>query len=230
MSSPVLDFRNVTMQYGADKTQRRQVLTDVSFKLKPGSTVALVGRSGSGKSTLLHLAAGILVPTSGSVLLAGNELSSLNEQGRTDLRSRYLGLVFQFFHLLPHLSVIENVSLPGWVAGTDNKIASARAQELLSRVGLADRATDAVGKLSGGEMQRVALSRALLLRPKLILADEPTGSLDDTTGRQIMDLLMEMVLAEGGSLLYVTHSKELAQTADLLWELHDGILQVGDPA
>ena len=125
--------------------------------------MALVGRSGSGKSTLLHLAAGILVPTEGSVFLAGNELSSLNEQGRTDLRSRYLGLVFQFFHLLPHLSVIENVSLPGWVAGTDNKIASARAQELLSRVGLADRATDAVGKLSGGEMQRVALCRALLL-------------------------------------------------------------------
>jgi ABC-type lipoprotein export system ATPase subunit len=229
MSSPVLEFQHVTMQYGTDKA-RRQVLTDVSFQLKQGSTVALVGRSGSGKSTLLHLAAGILVPTEGSVLLAGNELSSLNEQGRTDLRSRYLGLVFQFFHLLPHLSVIENVSLPGWVAGTDNKIASARAQELLSRVGLADRATDAVGKLSGGEMQRVALCRALLLRPKLILADEPTGSLDDTTGRQIMDLLMEMVLAEGGSLLYVTHSRELARAADLVWELHDGILQAGDPA
>lgn len=230
MNAPVLEFQNITMQYGTGNTHHRQVLTDVSFQLEPGRTVALVGRSGSGKSTLLHLAAGILVPTSGSVFLAGKELSSLKEQHRTELRSRYLGLVFQFFHLLPHLSVGENVGLPGWVAGAESGQTAARAHELLSRVGLADRADDPVGKLSGGEMQRVAICRSLLLAPRLVLADEPTGSLDDTTGRQIMDLLLEMIQAEGGSLLYVTHSRELAEAADQVWELHDGQLQPGDPA
>jgi len=229
MKTPVLEFENITMQYGAAEVDR-QVLTDVSFQLDQGRTVSLVGRSGSGKSTLLHLAAGILVPSSGSVYLAGKEVSALNEQGRTQLRSRYLGLVFQFFHLLPHLSVAENVALPGWVAGSEDRLTANRAEELLSRVGLMDRAADPVGKLSGGEMQRVAICRALLLAPKLVLADEPTGSLDEVTGQQIMDLLLEMVRAEGGSLLYVTHSRELAKAADLVWELHGGQLQAGAPA
>jgi putative ABC transport system ATP-binding protein len=230
MIKPVLEFQKISMQYGAGKAQVRQVLSDVSFRLDPGKTISLVGRSGSGKSTLLHLAAGILVPTGGSVFLDGKEMSRLNEQGRTDLRSHFLGLVFQFFHLLPHLSVGENVALPGWVAGSDHKQTTARVLDLLSRVGLAERAHDPVGKLSGGEMQRVAICRALLLEPKLILADEPTGSLDDTTGHQIMDLLMELVKSEGGALLYVTHSRELARAADQVWELHDGRLQTGNTA
>ncbi len=229
MKKPVLEFQNISMQYGADPSQSRQVLSGVSFQLEAGRHVSLVGRSGSGKSTLLHLAAGILIPTTGSVHLAGQEISSLKEQQRTDLRSRYLGLVFQFFHLLPHLSVGENVALPGWVAGAPKTETSSRVKELLSRVALADRADDPVGKLSGGEMQRVAICRALLLRPKLVLADEPTGSLDDATGGQIMDLLLEMTEAEGGSLLYVTHSRQLAQAADHVWELHDGQLRTSEP-
>jgi ABC-type lipoprotein export system ATPase subunit len=138
-----------------------------------------------------------------------------------------VGLVFQFFHLLPHLSVSENVALPGWVAGRPGAEVSRRAVELLERVDLSDRAGDPVALLSGGEMQRVAICRALLLRPDLVLADEPTGSLDDQTGRQVMDLLLEMVAAEGGTLLYVTHSRELAAMAGRSWRLHDGKLEDG---
>nr|MEE4268927.1 ABC transporter ATP-binding protein [Candidatus Krumholzibacteria bacterium] len=224
MKTPVLSFDNIGMQYGQAGQPTRRVLDQVSFDLPPGRNVALVGRSGSGKSTLLHLAAGVLVPSTGTVHLAGQPLSSLSEQGRTSLRSRYLGLVFQFFHLLPHLTVGENVALPGWVAGTPAAENSHRSADLLARVGLADRADDPVGKLSGGEMQRVAICRALLLKPRLVLADEPTGSLDDETGRMIMDLLLEMIAAEEGSLLFVTHSRELARAADEVWELHDGKL------
>ena len=225
MSPPVLQMQQVTMQYDLGETLSRRVLDRVDLALDPGQSLALVGRSGSGKSTLLHLAAGILVPSSGRVQLAGHELSALGEAKRTALRSRHLGLVFQFFHLLPHLSVGENVALPGWVAGAPHRETARRAAELLERVGLADRAGDRVGKLSGGEMQRVAICRALLLRPQLVLADEPTGSLDDTTGRLIMDLLQDLVLSEGGALLFVTHSRELARTADRTLRLHDGRLE-----
>ena len=228
MNEPVLKFHQVCMTYPAAGGPDRQVLHDVSFALPGGRAVALAGRSGSGKSTLLHLAAGISVPTAGRVLLAGQDLAAGGEQVRTRLRSRHVGLVFQFFHLLPHLSVSENVALPGWVAGRDSRQVSRRAGELLDRVGLADRAADPVARLSGGEMQRVAICRALLLGPSLVLADEPTGSLDDQTGRQVMDLLLELVLAEGGTLLYVTHSRELARSAGTIWRLHDGRLQPGE--
>jgi putative ABC transport system ATP-binding protein len=213
------------MHYTAGDAPCRQVLDGVSFALQPGQTLSLKGRSGSGKSTLLHLAAGISTPTAGTIHLAGHDLSSGSEQNRTRLRSRYVGLVYQFFHLLPHLSVGENVALPGWVAGRDNRQTNERVGQLLDRVELLDRIDDPVARLSGGEMQRVAICRALLLAPRLVLADEPTGSLDDQTGRQVMDLLMEMVRAEGGSLLYVTHSSELATAADLVWRLHDGRLE-----
>jgi putative ABC transport system ATP-binding protein len=225
MDQPVLQLEQVTMQFDEGGTSSRRVLDGVDLELAAGTSLALVGRSGSGKSTLLHLAAGIMVPSAGRVYLDAQEISSLNEARRTELRSRYLGLVFQFFHLLPHLSVGENVALPGWVAGAPHDRTSQRVEVLLERVGLADRRRDRVGKLSGGEMQRVAICRALLLRPRLVLADEPTGSLDDSTGRMIMDLLLEMVAAEGGSLLFVTHSHELAGTADRVLNLHDGRLE-----
>ena len=225
MAATVLEFRNITMRFGREGQPGRDVLDNVSFVLEKGATVSLVGRSGSGKSTLLHLAAGIAVPTAGSVHLAGQDLSRARERERTALRGRGVGLVFQFFHLLPHLSVQENVSLPGWVAGRPEAEVRRRAGELLERVGLADRAGESVGRLSGGEMQRVAICRALLLAPKLVLADEPTGSLDDHTGRQVMDLLLEMVAAEDGTLLYVTHSRELAAMAGKSWRLHDGRLE-----
>jgi putative ABC transport system ATP-binding protein len=226
--SAVLEFHNIGMRFEQAGAPGRQVLDGVSFSLAAGDTASLVGRSGSGKSTLLHLAAGISVPTTGQVHLAGQDLGKLDEQARTSLRRRHVGLVFQFFHLLPHLSVGENVALPGWVAGRKDGDLAARTRELLGRVGLLDRAGDPVARLSGGEMQRVAICRALLLAPDLVLADEPTGSLDDQTGRQVMDLLLEMVKLEGGTLLYVTHSRELAGAAGRTWRLHDGRLQDGD--
>ncbi len=205
--------------------RQRDVLLDVDFALPAGEAVALVGRSGSGKSTLLHLAAGIDIPTSGRVMLAGHDLGALPERERTLLRRRHVGLVFQFFHLLPHLSVVDNVSLPGWVASMNGAEARRRALDLLDRVGMADHGEDRAGRLSGGEMQRVALCRALLARPPLVLADEPTGNLDDENGRLVMDLLLRIVREEGASLLFVTHSVEQAALADRIWHLHSGVLE-----
>jgi len=227
MPDTLLAFRNVTMAYPAGASATRTVLDDVTFDLAAGQAVALVGRSGSGKSTLLHLAAGIAVPTAGHIRLDGVDLTTCAEKERTRVRGRAVGLVFQFFHLLPHLTVGENVALPGWVAGQGRNELGARADELLARVGLAGRRDDPVAKLSGGEMQRVAICRALLRSPRLVLADEPTGSLDDRTGDEVMTLLHEMVRQEGGTLLYVTHSRGLARGADTIWELHDGRLSRG---
>jgi ABC-type lipoprotein export system ATPase subunit len=227
MEEPVLQFQHVSMAF-ATVGQDRQVLHDVNFALPSGRAVALAGRSGSGKSTLLHLAAGIMVPTNGRIILAGRDLGALSEKQRTLKRRTSVGQVFQFFHLLPHLSVEENIALPGWIAGQPAATTSARVQELLERVELADRASDPVGQLSGGEMQRVAICRALLRRPTLVLADEPTGSLDDSTGLLVMDLLLDLVRDEGSTLLYVTHSGDLARKADTAWHLTDGYLVIDD--
>ncbi len=207
MPEPILQFRDVTLTYRGDDHPDRTVLREVSLDVSPGEAVALVGRSGSGKSSLLHVAAGITVPTAGRVLLAGEDLGAGSERERTLLRRHHVGLVFQFFHLLPHLSVARErgparLDQPAWTSGGMRD----RAAVLLDQVGLADRAAEPVGRLSGGEMQRVAICRALLRAPKLVLADEPTGSLDDRTGQAVMDLLLALTRAEGGALLYVTHS------------------------
>jgi ABC-type lipoprotein export system ATPase subunit len=227
MSDSILAFEKVTMSFPAGDAPPRTVLRDVSFSLSTARSIALVGRSGSGKSTLLHLAAGISVPTAGRIQLYGTDLTTCSEKQRTHLRGRRVGLVFQFFHLLPHLSVGENIALPGWVAGSGRAELGPRADDLLARVGLADRRHDPVAKLSGGEMQRVAICRALLRSPGLVLADEPTGSLDDTSGREVMALLHGLVREENSTLLFVTHSRELAATADEVWQLHDGVLDRG---
>ncbi len=203
----------------------RLVLDGVSLAVPQGARYAIVGRSGSGKSTLLHIAAGIEVPTSGTVRLFGKALHELDDRGRTLLRRDNVGLVFQFFHLLSHLTVAENVALPAMIAGTMSAAMRERVQRLLGRVGLGDRAGDSAQKLSGGEMQRLAICRALLLSPKLILADEPTGNLDDATGRDVMQLLLEACRDEGATLVYVTHSQELAALADARCVLHSGVLE-----
>ncbi len=225
MTTPVLQFSDVAMTYAPPGSAGRRVLDGVSFDLPRGRSMALVGRSGSGKSTLLHLAAGIATASQGQVLLEGRDLGRTPEGERAQLRRSTVGLVFQFFHLLPHLTVRENVVLPGWIAAESSGALNDRAGELLARVGLADRADDAVARLSGGEMQRVAICRALLRRPPLVLADEPTGSLDDATGDQVMDLLLDLVRQEGSALLYVTHSRRLAGAADFVQRLHDGRLE-----
>jgi putative ABC transport system ATP-binding protein len=222
-----LTFRQVTRDYRTAGGAILPVLRGISAELPEGAIVAVTGRSGSGKSTLLHLAAGIDAPTSGDVLLLGRSLGALPDRERTRLRRDGVGLVFQFFHLLPHLSVEDNVLVPAMVAGDPPGPAAARARDLLGRVGLGARLADPVQKLSGGELQRVALCRALLRRPRLLLADEPTGNLDEETGQVVMDLLLGLARAEGSAVLYVTHSRELASLADAVWTLHAGTLGLG---
>jgi len=224
-ANPLLAFDEVSKSYRQASGEVLHALHDVSLQIPSGKKVAITGRSGSGKSTLLHLAAGIDVPTRGGVSFLGRNLADLSDRQRTLQRRDHIGLVFQFFHLLPHLTVWENVVLPGWIAGDSAEENEVRAGDLLQRVDLRARAQEPAQKLSGGEMQRVAICRALLRRPRLLLADEPTGNLDDENSVKVMELLVRLVEEEKSTLLYVTHSVELAGLADETWRLHSGILE-----
>ncbi|RIK90818.1 MAG: ABC transporter [Burkholderiales bacterium] len=184
------------------------ILDDLSFTVAAGETVAITGASGSGKSTLLGLLAGLDLPSEGSVTVFGQSLFALDEDGRAAWRARHLGFVFQSFQLLPQMTALENVMLPLELAG--ERRAAARARELLERVGLGDRLGHYPKTLSGGEQQRVALARAFAPDPKLLFADEPTGSLDAATGARVIDLLFELNREAGATLLLVTHDPELA--------------------
>ena len=226
MSDSALCFREVSKSYVEGGASGITALDSISFNVSSGDHIAIVGRSGSGKSTLLHLAAGIDIPTAGQVLAFGHDLAALDERERTRFRRDDVGLVFQFFHLMPHLSVRENVALPELIAGTKSSDFEPRVRDLLERVALADRAADTVQKLSGGEKQRVAICRALIRHPRLLLADEPTGNLDDATGRSVMDLMLQLVKDEGATLVYVTHSAEMASKANTVWSLHSGNLDL----
>lgn len=220
-----LRFQRVDKVYDAGTGSELLALRDVTLEVPTGAKIAITGRSGSGKSTLLHLAAGIDMPTRGLVEVLGENLLELSDRRRTLLRRDGIGLVFQFFHLLPHLTVLDNIALPGWIAGDRSPEIRQRALDLLERVGLADRTAQLAEKLSGGEQQRVAICRALMRRPRLILADEPTGNLDDTSGQKVMELLLQLVVQESSTLVYVTHSQELASLADRIWHLHSGVLE-----
>ncbi|HQR30624.1 MAG TPA: ABC transporter ATP-binding protein [Anaeromyxobacteraceae bacterium] len=224
MPTPVLSLEKVSKSYALPGGRSFTALAGASLEVGPRRTVSITGRSGSGKSTLLHLAAGIDAPTAGRVLLLGRDLGALGDRERTLARRESVGLVFQFFHLLPHLSVRDNVLLPALVGGR-TRADDERAAALLARVGLGARADQPVQQLSGGEMQRVAICRALLRRPRLLLADEPTGNLDEANGLAVMELLLEVAREEESSLVYVTHSRELATLADESWRLHDGTLE-----
>ncbi|QXL85319.1 ABC transporter ATP-binding protein [Comamonas sp. NLF-1-9] len=191
-----------------DATGSFDILTDIDLTLARAQTLAIVGASGSGKSTLLSLIAGLDLPTRGSVRLAGQELFALNEDGRAALRARELGFVFQSFQLLGHLSALENVMLPLELAG--RRDARARATQMLERVGLAQRARAYPRVLSGGEQQRVALARAFVVQPALLLADEPTGSLDHASGESVMQLMLQLNREQGTALVLVTHDQGIA--------------------
>ncbi len=224
-ATPALTFRLVSKVYDVSPGESRFALREVSFDIPPGQKVAIVGRSGSGKSTLLHLAAGIDVPTQGEVSIRGRNLATLSDRARTLVRRQEIGLVFQFFYLLPHLSVRENVALPEFIAGGRVSEFEDRVFALLEEVELLDRAEDNIQELSGGEMQRVAICRSLLRRPRLLLADEPTGNLDDANSGLVMNLMLQLASKEGNTLVYVTHSSELASLADEVWKLHSGVLE-----
>jgi len=206
-AEPIVRVKGLTKKVGSGDDSLT-ILHGVEFDVRPGEAVAIVGASGSGKSTLLGLLAGLDIPTSGHVHIADEDLFSLDEDARAALRGRLVGFVFQSFQLLPALNALENVMLPLELAGRAD--AEERAKDILARVGLAERLRHYPKQLSGGEQQRVALARAFVTRPKLLLADEPTGNLDARTGKEIIGLLFELNREQGTTLLLVTHDEALA--------------------
>jgi putative ABC transport system ATP-binding protein len=209
--------------------RRRVVLDSINADFKRGEFVVLLGKSGSGKSTLLNLIGGIDSPSSGVIRFGDQNLTGLDERARTLFRRQHIGFIFQFFNLLPTLTVIENILLPLELNNRADAAGKRHAQELLAQVGLADRAKTYPDKLSGGEQQRIAIARALVHDPLLILADEPTGNLDVDTGRQVLDLLDTLTRQAGKNLLMVTHSTDVIGMADRVFSIKDARLIEGQP-
>ena len=197
-------------------------LRNINVKFNNGEFVAVLGASGSGKTTLLNILGTLDKPTSGKVLIDGKDLSSLNEKGIVELRRRKIGFIFQFYNLMPVLTAFENIELPLIISGVPKKEAQKRARDLLAAVGLTDRASHRPDELSGGQQQRVAVARALANKPKIILADEPTGDLDSATGEQVMALLLKLSKEQGTTVLAATHDVSLLKLADRALRMKDG--------
>jgi len=223
-TGPLLSAHGLTRVF-EEGSRSLTVLSGVSFELFAGECVALLGQSGSGKSTLLHLLSGLDLPTSGHVHIAGVDLAEVSETERTRFRREHIGLVFQFFHLIPTLTVEENVWMPLDLAGRMGAQGRERSRELLARVGLDDRRTSFPDVLSGGERQRVALARALIHEPRLVLADEPTGNLDRENGEKVLALLTSICREHGSSVLMATHSRTAAEHADRVLLLANGVVR-----
>ncbi len=223
IAEPVIRLVNVSKAY-REGEKIRVVLKQASAGFGAGEFTALLGRSGSGKSTLLNLISGIDQPDEGHIWILGQELTRMSERDRTLVRRHNVGFIFQFFNLIPTLTALENVTLPLELAGTANREAATRALAMLAEVGLGDRGDTFPDRLSGGEQQRVAIARALVHEPEIVLADEPTGNLDENTGRIVMDLLERLTRARGHSLVLVTHSHEVAGRADRILHVRDGQL------
>ncbi|HEX9942049.1 MAG TPA: ABC transporter ATP-binding protein [Thermoanaerobaculia bacterium] len=218
--SPLIELRNLTKTY-EEGDRRRMVLCDTSVSIRRGELAVLIGRSGSGKSTLLNLLSGIDQPSSGAVVIDGVEISSLPERERTLFRREKIGFVFQFFNLIPTLTVAENLLLPLELKGKVSAGERRAALDLLAEVGLADRAASYPDRLSGGEQQRVAVARALAHDPLLALADEPTGNLDLETGLQVLEILDRLTRRAGKTMVMVTHSPEVVGSADRVFRIED---------
>ncbi len=221
ISRPIIEVRGLTKSIDSG-THRVDILRGVDFSVPAGQFVAIMGASGSGKSTLLGLLAGLDTVTSGRVVLDGEDITTLDEDSLAQVRGRKIGFVFQSYQLIPTLTAEENVLLPNELAGAGDGIV--RARELLDSVGLSDRRDHYPVQLSGGEQQRVALARAFMVRPPILLADEPTGNLDSANGRHVLDLLISLNRREGTTLVLVTHDRELAAHAGRVITLRDGLI------
>lgn len=222
MSSIILSTKCVTKAYAMDGT-RLEVLKGVDLNIKKGDAVCIMGVSGAGKSTLLHILGTLDMPTLGKIYYKGEDLTRKSDDQLADFRNKKMGFVFQFHHLLPELTALENVSLPARVGGVDKKEAEGKAKELLKTMGLAKRTHHYPSELSGGERQRVAIARALVQDPEILFADEPSGNLDSENGKVIQDLFFELQKELGLTLIVVTHDQEFADRFPHLYKLKNGV-------
>ncbi|OUR73259.1 lipoprotein releasing system, ATP-binding protein [Methylophaga sp. 41_12_T18] len=222
-SHPIIECQHLAKYY-ADGDLETHVLSDINLTVNKGDRLAIVGSSGSGKSTLLHLLGGLDNPTTGHIKVQGQDINQLSVNALSRLRNQSLGFVYQFHHLLPEFSAVENVAMPLLIGGTTPKQARLEAEELLTKVGLGHRLIHKPSELSGGERQRAALARALITKPACLLADEPTGNLDHRTAQSIFDLILELNESLGTALIIVTHDVELAAQMDRTLTLIDGQL------
>jgi putative ABC transport system ATP-binding protein len=220
----IIELNNVTKMYGQGAT-KVEALRGIDLNINRGEFVSVMGPSGSGKSTLLHLLSALDAPSSGTIKLDGKDIAAMDDDSLTLFRRHHVGLVFQFFNLLPTLDAFENVMLPVLLERKERDADSQRALELLTNVGLRDRAKHRIHELSGGEMQRVAIARALILSPPIILADEPTGNLDTNTGLRILNILRDVCKHEGTTVVMVTHDSAAAAIGDRVVNLRDGRIQ-----
>lgn len=221
MAEPAIEVKEVARIYQQGNVQLK-ILNGASFVVNPGEIVALLGPSGSGKSTLLHIAGLLEQVPNGEVVIAGRSCGAINEQERTLVRRENLGFVYQFHHLLPEFSALENVVVPQMIAGVSRAEATVKAMELLDAMGIADRASHRPARLSGGEQQRVAIARAVANNPTVLLADEPTGNLDQETAKQVLGALLKLVRERGLAALIATHNDELAKSMDRQLRLEHG--------
>ena len=213
----MLTARNITKSYGS-----LQVLRSVDFSINKGEIVCIVGSSGAGKSTLLHILGTLDTPDNGTVTLEGNQINTLKGNKLAAFRNTHIGFVFQFHHLLPEFTAVENVCIPGWIAGGKKREINAKATSILSSLGLADRLQNKPQQLSGGEQQRVAVARALINNPSIIMADEPTGNLDSARAKELHQLFIDLRNQFNQTFLIVTHNEELAQMSDRVVHMKDG--------
>ena len=218
---PAIKATNLSKSFQKDGS-RIEILKNLDFEIAAGESVAILGASGAGKSTLLHILGTLDHPSSGSLFLNGEDVFKFNEQKLAELRNRKIGFVFQFHHLLPEFSSLENVMMPALISGVPKKEARRRAEFVLNEVNLGDRITHKPGELSGGEQQRVAVARAVIMEPDLILADEPTGNLDTETGERVQEVLINLNRKLGITLIVVTHNQLLAERLDRSIGLRDG--------
>jgi putative ABC transport system ATP-binding protein len=220
----ILEVRNIEKSYSLGKIQV-PALRGISFNVHQGEFLAIFGPSGSGKSTLLHLMGGLDRPEEGEILIDGSNLQDLHDNELAELRLKKIGFVFQFFNLLPRLTALRNVELPLTVAGLPEKEALEKAEEMLKLMGLEARVDHRPSELSGGEQQRVAMARALINDPKIVLADEPTGNLDTKTGWELVELMRKLNKEKGQTFVMITHDPHIAETADHMIHLRDGLIE-----